>query len=511
MAPPHLSSRPKAETISVEDLITQVKEGRIRVPTFQRPPRWRAAEVKGLLDSIWHGYPVGTLLFWRKAAPSEQLRLGNLEFDAAERSDAHFVVDGQQRVTSLANALMHPHPTRSSRDIYALWFDLETQVFVGATEEGFGPTWIPLNRVLDAVELQTWWAGQAELHERTDLFRTALQLGKRVREYQLPAYIVESEEQSVLQIIFTRLNNAGVAMRKTEVFRALNMGTDDHEPVQATRQVFQEAGLGTWNNEALVQALRVAQGEDLSQPIKLEAPGSRELLDPALTAIGRALDFVRDDLQIPHVGLLPSRYPVMVLVRFFQRFPEPHPRNRRLLRRWFWRGVVNKKILSMNNPRLRQIQALVTGDESLSVQALLHDAGCPDRGTIAAVASALPRSSRKANAVEERVGLVALCRRGPRNVHSGEVIDVSALVEDAGAEAMGPVREGTWRIVHPRFDGLDLDLDRAENRVRDSHLWGPDRVERLAAYFNDFLVAACEPEQSDHPALGPELETLGEE
>lgn len=511
MARPHLSSRPKAETLSVEDLIAQVKEGRIRVPNFQRPPRWRAAEVKSLLDSIWHGYPVGSLLFWRKAALSEQLRLGNLDFAAPERSDAHFVVDGQQRVTSLANALLHPHPTRSSRDIYALWFDLDSHAFAGSTDVGYGPTWIPLNRVLDAVELQTWWAEQNELHERTDLFRTALLLGKRVREYQLPAYIVESEDQSVLQIIFTRLNNAGVAMRKSEVFRALNLGTNDHEPVQATRHVFQEAGLGTWNNEALVQALRVAQGEDLSEPIKLEAPGDRDLLEPALTAIGRALDFVRDDLQIPHIGLLPSRYPVMVLVRFFQRYPEPHPRNRRLLRRWFWRGVVNRTILSMANPRLRAIQHLLQGEESHAVQMLLHDAGPINRGAITAFARELPRKGRKANAVEERVGLVALCRMQPRNVHSGELIDVSALVEDAGAEALGPVQDDAWRIVHPRVEGLESALDQADDQIRASHLWGPDRVERLTQYFTEFLISACELDQSDHPPLGPELETLGEE
>lgn len=511
MARPHLSGRPRAEPISVEDLVAQVREGRIRVPTFQRPSRWRAAEVRNLLDSIWHGYPVGSLLIWRKAAPAEQVRLGNIEFLAEERSDAHFVVDGQQRVTSLANALLHPHPTRSSKDIYAVWFDLESQVFAGATDDSFGPTWIPMNRVLDAVELQTWWAERIELHERTDLFRTALQLGKRVREYQLPAYLVESDDQSVLQIIFTRLNNAGVAMRRSEVFRALNLGTDDHDPVLATRRVFLEAGLGTWNDEALVQALRVALGEDLSQPMKLEAPGSQDLLAPALTALSHALDFIRDDLGIPHVGLLPSRYPVMVLVRFFQRHPEPHPRNRRLLRRWFWRGVVGGRILSMANPRLRAIQKLVTDGESQAVQELLADAGSPEEGTIRAFADAVPRKGRKANAVEERVGLVALCRLNPRDVHSGEVVDVSSLLEDAGAEALGPVRDQTWRIVHPRIDGLDQALDRAEADVRASHLWGPDRVERLAAYFADLLVAACEPGQSDHPPLGPELDALGEE
>lgn len=512
MAGPHLTSRPKTAHISVEDLVQDIQDGALRVPPFQRPLRWRANEVRNLFDSIWHGYPVGSLLFWQREAPAEVLRMGDLVVNAPARTDARYAVDGQQRITSLACVLLHPHPTRSSKDIFALWFDLESERFAGPADEALGgPTWIPLNVVLDAVELQTWWADQVELHERVDLFRKALLLGKRVREYQIPSYIVDSGDQQVLQVIFTRLNSAGVAMRLSEVFRALHLVGEEDDPVKAMRLLVQESGLGTWNDEALVQALRVGASEDLATPMKLEVGSLRAHLDQSLAAVSLALEFFRDDIGLPHIRLLPSRFPFLVLVRYFLFFPTPPPRARILLRRWFWRGVISGRLLNMNNPRLRAIQKLVIKSDTDSLVALLGDAGCPTEETIREFAQQIPRAERRANAVEERIGLIVLASLKPLEARSGSPIDVGQLTEAAGAAALGSAVKGDWRVIHPRIDGLAEALAASDPEIQASHAWGPDRVEVLATFMADFLVAACEPGQSDHPPLGPALDDLDEE
>lgn len=59
---PVLRYRPEARTESVEDLVSRFARGLIRVPSFQRALKWESREVLDLFDSIYRGYPIGSLL-----------------------------------------------------------------------------------------------------------------------------------------------------------------------------------------------------------------------------------------------------------------------------------------------------------------------------------------------------------------------------------------------------------------------------------------------------------------
>ncbi len=101
-----LTRRPTATTLTVRDLVQKVHSGQLRIPRFQRPLRWAADDVVQLLDSIWRGYPVGSLLFWKKRAEADSITVGGATIPAPEVVDAWFVVDGQQRTTALAASLL---------------------------------------------------------------------------------------------------------------------------------------------------------------------------------------------------------------------------------------------------------------------------------------------------------------------------------------------------------------------------------------------------------------------
>ena len=42
---------------------------------FQRKYVWRASKVAELVDSLWRGYPIGTLLLWESSYESAQTAL----------------------------------------------------------------------------------------------------------------------------------------------------------------------------------------------------------------------------------------------------------------------------------------------------------------------------------------------------------------------------------------------------------------------------------------------------
>jgi hypothetical protein len=83
----------------VSDLVTGVDKGTIRLPDIQRPFVWSNSKVRDLIDSMYRGYPVGELMFWKNADQDHTRSIGDAH---AKTQDISFqVVDGQQRLTSL--------------------------------------------------------------------------------------------------------------------------------------------------------------------------------------------------------------------------------------------------------------------------------------------------------------------------------------------------------------------------------------------------------------------------
>ena len=78
-------------------LVEDIRHGRIGLPDIQRPFVWGAAKVRDLFDSMYRGYPVGTLLFWETGAEAGIRQIDDDIGDVPQLA----IVDGQQRLTSL--------------------------------------------------------------------------------------------------------------------------------------------------------------------------------------------------------------------------------------------------------------------------------------------------------------------------------------------------------------------------------------------------------------------------
>ena len=83
---------------TVRELVDGLDSGSIRLPDLQRPFVWSNAKVRDLVDSMYQGFPVGQLMFWKQTDPRHASQIGVGE----KTQDSSFqVIDGQQRLTSL--------------------------------------------------------------------------------------------------------------------------------------------------------------------------------------------------------------------------------------------------------------------------------------------------------------------------------------------------------------------------------------------------------------------------
>ena len=79
-------------------LVEEIKHGRLALPDIQRPFVWKNTKARDLLDSMYRGYPIGTLMFWETGAEAGTRQIGESD---AKRVARALIVDGQQRLTSL--------------------------------------------------------------------------------------------------------------------------------------------------------------------------------------------------------------------------------------------------------------------------------------------------------------------------------------------------------------------------------------------------------------------------
>ncbi len=428
--------------MTVEDVIKLASEGRLRMPSFQRPFRWEAADRRALLDSIYRGYPVGTLLLWKN--PPSDTEVGR-PLDgvgmARARGDQYLVVDGQQRLTTLWEALGRS-PKRGEN---ALVFDIQgEQVLTRALtpdelegrppiQKGEALPQVPLHLVLDAASLSTWVPPWLSLEDRRRYF----ELGKRIREYKLGLYVVEDADIEALRHVFDRVNTTGKAMRRDEVFDAL-IGSQIRRGGAAglalVNAQLSDLGFGALEPTTILKAFEAIRGAQVGRldPRELDVEDAEADLVRTAGALRATIEFLRDVAHIPHVAVRPYELPVVVLARFFAIHEKPRERSLILLRRWLWRGSLGERLGGASGSMQQHVND-VTYDESESVQLLIRRTGSPsdialddwDHTVGASVASA-----------RGKMLVCALLARQPRDLVTGARLDVSDLFRDGTTDLL---------------------------------------------------------------------------
>ncbi|MEQ1506615.1 MAG: DUF262 domain-containing protein [Myxococcota bacterium] len=402
-----MTERPriKADTHHLDELIDRARRGRVRIPAFQRGMKWRAEDVQVLFDSLWRGFPIGTLLLWKRSAPAANLRYGPVEIAAPASEDAWWVIDGQQRLTSLLAGLSHPRPEQPPEkdDPFVVWFDPDRKgadgrpssspFFRPSRAQPPGDGAIPVAGLLEAARFQSWLFDRVSQTGRRDLIERGTELATRLRDYRVPTYEIETEDEDVAREIFLRMNRSGRRMELAEVFAAMAPASTsaDARPERIAERL--SSGFGEIDPNVVVRAAHHLEHDGGNATSHAGTTDHEPRMLRAEAGMRRSLAFL-SDAGIRHARLLPQTPTVLVtLCRFFDRFPEPHPRSLTLLRRWLWRGLFSLTLDSDAKTFGGAVRA-VGRDENGSVQALLRQVPRSVKPTVPATFDARDGASR---------------------------------------------------------------------------------------------------------------------
>jgi len=110
---------------TVEELVSKIERGELRLPEMQRRYVWRSTRVRDLLDSLYRGYPSGAILIWETDEPVPEQ-----DFAVVQQSNPYaktqLLLDGQQRLTSLSAVIRgEPVQVNGRQRPIELLFNLE--------------------------------------------------------------------------------------------------------------------------------------------------------------------------------------------------------------------------------------------------------------------------------------------------------------------------------------------------------------------------------------------------
>ena len=421
--------RPAVDYKTPAGLVHDIQRGALRVPPFQRGFKWQSSDVTKLFDSLYRGFPIGNLLLWRRSAPAQHLTLGPIEIDVPATDSALWVVDGQQRITSIVGALIAADQTTDSR--FRIYFDLDSGKFRNAGTRQQPPVaWVPVSALYETVAMMRWIRANDDVLSESQL-TLADQAAKAIREYQIPTYVVSSDNEEELIEIFTRMNDTGKPLSKAESFSALHSGFAETQgtDLSSVGLVPAELGFGQLDDRLVLRCLLAYRGGDIFREDfhgEFSSDADRVATFREVSNLLReVVRLLQGEIGIPHIKALPYTRVIPVLIRFLRVHETPANRAASLLRRWVWRSSVTGALARGINvvDTRRQMRAVEGGTAIDAARALL---------SLTATTSSFSVDLAKIHLSHAmaRINFLGLLSANPLDPRTGHPVDIHALLSE---------------------------------------------------------------------------------
>ncbi|RYF01723.1 MAG: DUF262 domain-containing protein [Comamonadaceae bacterium] len=346
--------------LSIREILDTVLRGQIRIPAFQRGFVWEPDRVAYLMDSIYKGFPFGSLLFWRtKEQLKSERSLGPFSLPPpAEDYPVDYVLDGQQRITSIFGVfqtqLQRP-PGDTWQDIY---FDhtvdrsaQEPLFFALSPTEVDPKRHFPLRTLFDTTAYRKATSGFDEaLAKKIDDMQTVF------KEVRIPVQQFRTEDKATVAIIFERVNRQGVPLDTLQLLSAWTWSDDFQLQGQfgELAEQLEPFGFGNMADDSnlILRCCSAILGGDASPESLMSLTGQnvRARFQEVLNGIRGAVDYVRSNFQVHSLGNLPYANLLVPLSTFFSvdgnKEIKYTDQQRAVINKWFWRACFAKRYSS---------------------------------------------------------------------------------------------------------------------------------------------------------------------
>ncbi len=353
-----------SQIVSLGWLVERVAAGKIRVPRFQRAFVWKQPDLSALLDSVLRGFPIGSILVWDTDRPIESTPcIGPVEIGPPPDGMVGYILDGQQRVSTLAGTLRLTDGTDSIVDQieWRVYYDLDERVFVdhrraardsagghGEPPQNPEPRYFPVRSLLNTAG---FFEACRRIQARVDgehgqrWLDEADRLASAFRDYQLPLVSIREADLESAVTVFARLNRTGRKMAEDELVSALTYQEGEFHlasMLDEFKAELKKKGFGSLDRVFLLRSVLAALELDIyakDWADLMVKPEVRKRLPDGFRAARQGIRLALEMLEglgVTSDRLLPYGLQLVLLGEFHRICPRPSAGTVELLRRWFW-------------------------------------------------------------------------------------------------------------------------------------------------------------------------------
>jgi len=350
------------------EILDDISSGDLRVPNFQRPYVWKPSDAISLFDSIYKGYPIGSVLFWETTQKLISFtQIGPFEIELDDRPERNYVIDGHQRISTLFGIL------KSKKDIFinephrwVLYFDLDKNEFFFKNANSKVNNFIAMDKIINTIDflaeckrIQDSSPTHAEFY-----INKAQKLTQAIVTYKIAITQIKKGDLSSAVEIFSRLNTRGMDMTPDQMLSALTYkeGVNSFKLADKIDEIINrliEFNFSEIERIFIFRSIIAASKKDIYN-VKLEDLASDKKVDLTLVvdrcenSIVNAVSFLRSIIRVPSDKFLPYNLQLVFLSEFFYVQPDPTSTQLKELVKWFWFTSYSGWFAGANSSKIRR-------------------------------------------------------------------------------------------------------------------------------------------------------------
>lgn len=415
------SSRITPSSPRLASLLSDVERGNIKIPVFQRQYIWNDEQIISLLDSIYRGYPVGSLLMWStKEELKHERNVGGFMLpETPEDYPVNYILDGQQRLTTLYGVFHSDGNTSDAAlaDRFNICYIPDEDVFVHHSAAG-GKEKIHLHTILDTTKLLV------ELSRFNEDNRVKIgKLTESFKDYEFPIVTIRERSNKEVCSIFQRINSSGTPLSNLELLTAWTWSDqfDLRQEIDNLLDLLSDKGYEEIDQPLLMRMLAsltcgTIDSDDL---VDVSPDVLVKGMETLKSAVMSAVDFLEGQLKIKNVIFLPFPIMLIPIVNFYALIKHPTSDQLSQIRKWFWQCALTLRYKAGTN-------RLVL--EDLGKIKKISEGDTPFDSTTLTVKPDLFNSTWRINSTAAKAALCLMAQMRPRSFLTGSEVDLGNVL-----------------------------------------------------------------------------------
>lgn len=334
----------KSDSIKIDRLRTKIFEGEIKIPPFQREFVWEEEQVIELLDSIYNDFPVGSVLLWEtydKLPARREIGGFNLPETNTELP-LSYVLDGQQRITSIFGAFCNEDITQSNEDMaskFDIVFDMNSKSFKMSQEVEENDLVIPLKIIFDNYQFNHYLHSDSRFNQEKS--KEAARIQSIFQNYELPTVTIRKKDKGDVGTIFERINNTGTPLSPLDLLTAWTWSDEYYlkEVFANIYDLLETKSFENFKDKLLLQCFSavISESTKTRDMLSLNAEDVRTQTPVVINSMKKAIDLLFSQFNVKTDEFLPKPQQFVGLVYLFSKINILSAEQLDVVGTWFWR------------------------------------------------------------------------------------------------------------------------------------------------------------------------------